>query len=136
MAKHPDQFLRTVLSLDAATGAGAALLLLLGGGLLAAPLGLPDALLRGAGVAILPFVALLVATARQPAISSDRVIAIIAINFAWVAGSLFLMFGAGLAPTTAGLVFLGVQAAAVLLIAEAQIVGLRRLKAARTAFAA
>ena len=103
---------------------------------MAAPLGLPEGLLLGAGVVMLPFVALLVATARQPAIEVGRVIAIVAVNFAWVAASLFVMFGAGLPLTTAGLVFVGAQAAAVLLIAEAQIVGLKRLRAARVAFAA
>lgn len=122
-------FLRNVLIADAVTGAGAGLLLIGGADLLSGPLGLPSALLFWSGVALIPFVATLVMVARANAAPAGVIPAIIAINFAWIAGSLYVAFGPTFAPSIIGKVFVCAQAAAVFLLAELQVVGLRRISA-------
>src|SRR5690606_17937246 len=57
--------LRQVLLLDAVATGATALLLGLGAGLLAGPLGLPEALLHGAGLILVPFVVLVAWTASR-----------------------------------------------------------------------
>jgi hypothetical protein len=47
-------------------------------------------------------------------------------NALWVAGSAFLLFGAVIASNTMGYVFIGVQAAAVAVLAELEYFGLRQ----------
>ncbi len=123
-------FLRKVLIADAATSAAAGLLLIGGADLLSGLLGLPSGLLFWSGVALFPFVAALVMVARANAAPAGVIPAIIAINFAWIAGSLFVAFGPIFAPTLIGKVFVCAQAAAVFLLAELQVMGLRRISAA------
>jgi hypothetical protein len=123
-------FLRRVLLADAATSAAAGLLMLLGAGLVADPLGLPAALLRGAGLALLPFAACVGFLGLRGGISRPAVRAVILLNALWVAASLVLLLGGWVAPTALGYAFVIAQAAAVALLAELQYVGLRRLAAA------
>jgi len=122
-------FLRNVLIADAATSAAAGLLLIGGADLLSGLLGLPSGLLFWSGVALIPFVATLVLVARASTIPAGVIPAIIAINFAWIAGSLFVAFGPLFAPTIIGKVFVCVQVAAVFLFAELQVMDLRRVNA-------
>ncbi len=89
-------------------------------------LGLPSALLFWSGVALIPFVATLVMVIRANAAPAGVVAAIIAINFAWVAASLFVAFGPVFAPTLIGKVFVCAQAAMVFLFGELQFTALRR----------
>lgn len=117
-------FLRKVIIVDAATGAVAAAAMIAGADHTHALFGLPSALLFWAGVATIPFVALLVWTLRSN--STALVPLIIGINFTWVAGSLYVAFAAGLGPTLAGQIFVCAQAAAVLILAELQVMSLRR----------
>ena len=123
-------FLRKVLIADAATSAAAGLLLIGGADLLSGLLGLPSGLLFWSGVALFPFVAALVMVACANAAPAGVIPAIIAINFAWIAGSLFVAFGPIFAPPLIGKVFVCAQAAAVFLLAELQVMGLRRISAA------
>jgi hypothetical protein len=119
-------FLRKVLIVDA-TISGAACLAFMGGADLTVDLlGLPSQLLFRSGVALIPFVATLVIIMRANAAPTGVVAAIIAIKFAWVAGSLFVGFGPVFAPTLLGKVFVCAQAAMVFLFAELQFVALRR----------
>jgi len=81
-----------------------AFLLVTSAGLLAGLLGLPEALLRGAGLAFVPFVALVAWTAfREPA-PTGALLAIIVGNVIWVAASLLLLISGYVAPTLAGYV--------------------------------
>ena len=89
-------------------------------------LGLPSELLFWSGVALIPFVATLVMVIRPNAAPTGVVAAIVAINFAWVAASLFVAFGPVFAPTLIGKVFVCAQAAMVLLFGELQVTALRR----------
>lgn len=91
---------------------------------------LPEALIRGAGLALIPFLALVLTMAVKPA--RGGVIAVIAINIAWVIAS-FVTMAAFVSPNAFGYVFITAQALAVALFAELQILAVRNEgKAART----
>lgn len=117
-------FLRKVILVDAVTGVGAGIALIAGADFTHELLGLPSALLFWSGLALIPFIAALVWTLRSN--STALVPAIIAANFAWVAGSLYVAFGPTFAPTLPGQVFVCGQAAVVLILAELQVMSLRR----------
>lgn len=123
-------YLKKVLIADAAISGAAAVAMMAGSTFLPALLGLPAELLLWAGVALIPFVAGLVLVIRQREIAPGVVVAIIAINIAWVVASLVVAFGPVFAPTLFGKVFVVAQAAVVALFAELQIIGLRRARAA------
>ena len=126
---HP-RFLPRVLLLDAvATGATAAVLLA-AADLLAPPLSLPAGLLRGAGLALLPFVIVVYALSRQAAPPRGAVAAVVAVNLAWAAASAWVAFASGLQPSPAGVVFVLAQAAAVLAFADLGWIGLRSARPA------
>lgn len=111
---------RRLLLADATTCGASALLLTIGGGLLAPVLGLPEALLRYAGVALVPFVVVLLVVARQSSPSGAAVRGIAASNLAWVAASILLLESGWVAPTTLGTAFVLAQAVAVAALAALQ----------------
>lgn len=117
-------FLRNVLIADAVTGVGAGIALIAGADFTHELLGLPSALLFWAGVALVPFVAMLAYAIRSN--STAIVPWIIGINFAWVAGSLYVAFGPTFAPSLIGQLFVCAQAAVVFILAELQVIGMRR----------
>ena len=117
-------FLRKVVLADAVTGAGAGIALIAGADLTHAMLGLPSALMFWAGVALIPFLVLLVTILRTG--STALVPLVIGVNFAWVAASLYVAFGPSFAPTILGQVFVCAQAAVVFALSELQVIGLRR----------
>lgn len=124
--------LRDALRVDALASGLMGAALVLGGGVLAAPLGLPEPLLRGAGAVLLPFAATVALAGRTLAVSRFAAAGIVATNLLWVLASALLLLVDGLvAPTTLGFAFVAAQALAVLAFAEAQWIGLRR--AARAA---
>lgn len=129
MPVQMSSYLKKVLIADAAISAAAAIAMMAGSAFLPALLGLPSELLLWAGVALIPFVAGLFLVLRQPQVARGAVVAIIAINIAWVLASLVVAFGPVFAPTLLGKVFVVAQAAAVALFAELQIIGLRRSRA-------
>jgi hypothetical protein len=122
-------FLRQVLFIDAAVSGAAGLLMAAGAPFLSPLLGLPAGLLFWAGVALFPFVALLVAVARRREVSRIVIVDIVAINALWVAASLGLLLSGVVAPTLLGYAFVIAQALAVALLAELQFTGLRRTTA-------
>ena len=121
---HP-RFLPRVLLIDAAASAVTAVLLVAAADHLAPLLQLPAALLRGAGVALLPFVAVVYGLSRQAAPSRAAVAGVVAINFAWVAASVWVAFGGAWQPSLAGIGFVLAQALAVLVFADLGWFGLR-----------
>ena len=123
-------FLHRALLLDAVATGATAVLMLAGAGLLAGPLGLPAGLLRGAGLVLVPFVALVAWTALRPLLLAGAVRAVIGLNAAWVVGSLALLIGGWVAPTALGTVFVIAQAVVVGAFAELQFLGLRRARTA------
>lgn len=129
MAFTLNPFLRQVLIVDAVVSGAAGLLMVAGAPLLSPLLGLPANLLFWAGVALLPFVALLIAVARRGEASRLLLIDIIAINALWVAASFGLLVSGAVAPTLLGYAFVIAQALTVALLAELQFVGFRRTAA-------
>jgi hypothetical protein len=123
-------FLRRALMLDAVASGATGLLVIAGAGLLEGLLGLPAALLRGAGLVLVPYVAFVIWTGSREAISRPAVWAIIAANVLWAAASGLLLLSGWVAPTGLGYAFVIGQAVVVALLGELQYVGLRRPTAA------
>jgi len=119
-------FLRYALLADAVASGATGLLLIAGADLLTGLLGLPVALMREAGLLLVPYVALVAFVGTREAISRPAVQAIIALNLLWVVGSMGLLMGGWVAPTALGTAFVIAQAVAVGVFAELQFIGLRR----------
>jgi len=123
---HPSPFLRKSLLLDVAATGATAVLLIAAAGLLDGLLGLPVALMREAGLILLPFVAFVVWVGTREVVARGAVWTIIAANALWVAASIGLLVGGWVAPTALGYAFVIAQAAVVALFAELQYAGLKR----------
>ena len=123
-------FLRNVLRADALVSGAAGLLMAAGAPWLAPFLGLPSGLLFWAGVALFPFVALLLGVAARGEVKRLMLVDIIGINALWVAASFGVLFSGAVAPNVLGYAFVIAQALAVAVLAELQFVGLRRSSAA------
>ena len=119
-------FLRNVLLLDAVATGATAVLALAGASLLGPLLGIPSGLLFWAGVALVPFVAMVFAVSRRQTVSRAMMVEIIAINVLWVVASFGLLVSGAISPNLLGIAFVSAQAVAVALFAELQYVGLRR----------
>lgn len=121
-------FLRNVLFADAVASFGSAALLIAAPGPVAELTGLSKVLLLEAGVALVPFVLLVLAVASRREIPRVGVKAIVALNVLWVIGSIAVL-AAG-APNALGYAFVIVQAVAVGVFAELQVNGLKRARQA------
>jgi hypothetical protein len=130
MPYRSNSFLRTVLLADAIASGATGLLMIAGAGLLEGLLGLPVALMREAGLVLIPYVAFVAWIGTREAISRSSVQAIIAINVLWAAASIGLLVSGWVAPTMLGTAFVIAQGAVVAVLAELQFVGLRRSAAA------
>ncbi len=119
-------FLRYALLADAIASGATGLLMIAGADLLTGILGLPVALMRESGLLLVAYVALVAFVGTREAIPLGAVKAIIALNVLWVLGSVGLLVGGFVAPTALGYAFVIVQAVAVGVLAELQIIGLRR----------
>ncbi|MBB4040209.1 hypothetical protein GGR34_001860 [Microvirga flocculans] len=118
--------LRQALLADAATSGAFGLLMLIGAGPLSGLLGLPETLLRIAGIALLPYAGFLGWLGVREAILKPVAWAVVLGNALWVADSALLLMSGWIAPTSAGYAFVIAQALVVLMYAEFQYVGLRR----------
>ncbi len=123
-------FLRRALLLDAAASGATALLAIAAAGLLEGLLGLPAALLRWAGLVLLPYVAFVVYAGTREEISRSTVWAVIVANVLWAIASALLLVSGWVAPTALGYAFVIGQALVVALLGELQYMGLRRPMAA------
>jgi hypothetical protein len=118
--------LRRALVLDAVASGAMAGLLVLAAPALSGIFGLSADLLRGVGVVLLPWVALLAWTTTRPRPARGLVLAIVAANAAWVAASAWLPLSGLVSPTTLGTAFVVAQAVAVAVFADLQWMGLRQ----------
>jgi hypothetical protein len=121
--------LRLALEADAlVTGANGLAYLALAG-----PIGdllsLSAPLLRGVGAFLLVFAAGVYAISRRDPIPAVPVRAVVAANAAWAAGSVVAAIAGWGDPSTAGTVWIVLQALVVAAFADAQILGLRRATA-------
>jgi hypothetical protein len=127
---HPSLFLRRSLLLDAVASGATGALMLAGAGLLEGWLGIPAALMRGAGLVLVPYVAFVGYLATRETMTPAAVWTVIAANALWAAASGALLLSGWVAPTALGYAFVLAQAVAVAAFGELQYVGLRRPAAA------
>lgn len=119
-------FLRRTLTVDAAISGATGGLLLVSAGMLARLLDVPELLLRYSGAVLVPFAIYVGLIARRRTVPRASVVAIIALNIAWVAGSVWVALGGAIRPSPLGYAFIIAQAIAVAVFAELQYVGLRQ----------
>ena len=125
--------LRLILLADAAASGATAALLVAGAALLERLLGLPVALMREAGMLLIPYVVLVLFVASRPSVAVAAVNAIIAVNAAWTAASVLLLAGGWVSPTLLGVAFVLAQALAVGAFGALQYACLRQAAAGVTA---
>ena len=130
MTIQSSPLLRQALVADATTSAAFGLMMLIGVGPLSGIFGLPDMLLRIAGLVLLPYAAFIGWLGLREQIQKPIAWAVVLGNALWVVDSLLLLVSGWVSPTSAGYAFVIAQALVVLMYAEFQIVGLRRSGAA------
>ncbi|WP_224245390.1 hypothetical protein [Hyalangium gracile] len=89
-------------------------------------LGLETALLRTAGIILIPFGALVLYFAAKPHVSHRAVWFIVTVNLLWVVDSILLLVTGWAEPTLLGYLFTVGQALAVTVFAGLEYAGLRR----------
>src|SRR5262245_6465496 len=94
--------LRQALLADALLTGATGLLLVLGAPYLAGLLELPEALLRSAGLVLLPFVGFVAYVARGERFLRSALWAVIVINALWAVGSITLLLSGWVAPNLLG----------------------------------
>ncbi len=119
-------FLRRALLADALISGATGLLMLIGANVLASLLGLPEALLRYAGLVLLPYGALVAYVATREQLRRWAVWAVIVANAIWAVDSIILLLSGWLTPNALGYAFIIFQALVVAAFAEIQYIGLRR----------
>ena len=124
MFRSSTSLLRVALLGDAAASGATGLLMAAAAGPLAPLLGLPEPLLRGAGLMFLPYAAFVAWLSRRPALGLVR--AVVALNLLWAADCVLLLASGFVAPTGLGTAFVLLQASVVLGFALAQWAGLRQ----------
>jgi hypothetical protein len=125
----PSRLLRHALLADAAASAATGLLLAFGATPLAPLLGLPEQLMQGAGLALVPLAGAIAVLATRPSALAALYWAMIVLNMLWVADSVVLLFSGAVSPTGLGTAFVLAQALAVAAVTQAEIIGLRRSRA-------
>ncbi len=130
------RFLRNALAADAAACAATGLLLAMAAGPLSGLLGFPASFLRGAGLVLLPCAALLAWFCARETLPRLVVYAVIGVNILWVADSIAILVAGWFQPSGLGIAFVLAQAAAVAVIAELEVIGLKRSAASSSANAA
>ena len=117
---------RRVLIADALISGMTGIAMIVAAGALEPLLNIPAPLMRTAGVALLPFAAMVVYFSQPAQLTRARVWTVIALNFAWVAASVLVLLGGVIQPSTIGIAFVVFQAVVVAVLGELQVVGLRR----------
>lgn len=120
----PTLFLRRALLADAVASAGTGVLMVFGAGFLTSLLGLPEVLLREAGIFLLPYAAFVGWMGTRIRLPEGLVWLVIIGNALWTVASIALFVWT--APTALGYAFVLGQAVAVGIFAELQYMGLKR----------
>jgi hypothetical protein len=129
-ALKPTSFLRLTLLGDAVASGATGLLLAAAAGSLAPLLGLPEPLLRIAGLVLLPYAAFVAWLGRRTMLGRGAVWTVVAANLLWAADSVLLLVLGPVSPTALGVAFVLAQALVVLGFAIAQWIALRRARGA------
>ena len=124
---HPTPFLRFALLGDAAASGATGLLLAAGASFLASPLGLPEGLLRVAGLVLLPYAAFVawLGARNGGGVPRNALRAVVAVNLLWALDSVLLLAIGPVTPNGLGVAFVLAQALAVLGFAAMQWTALR-----------
>src|SRR3981189_1963917 len=123
---HPSLFLRRAVLADAIFSSVSALLLAFGAGALAPVLNLPEALLRGTGLFLIAFAALVGWLGTRQSMPKALVVIVIAGNAAWTLASIALLFSGAVTPNLLVEAVVPIQVIAVVALAELQYIGLRK----------
>jgi hypothetical protein len=129
-ARDGQRLLRRSLRLDAAASGALGALLAAGGAALDGPLGIPAAVLVPVGGFLVLYGAALWLLGSRPRPSRPAVRVVVAGNLVWAAASVLVAVAGWWSPTTLGTVLVLAQAAAVVLLVELQLAGLRRSRPA------
>ncbi|RJL33181.1 hypothetical protein [Bailinhaonella thermotolerans] len=128
-APRTDTFLRRVLLLDAILTGASALMWVGLTGFLHDLTGLPEGLLRGAGLVLLPYVAFLAYIATRPEVPRKGAWAAVIINALWTVDSVIVLVAGWAGDLNAlGVGYVLFIAAVVLGFAELQYIGLRKAR--------
>ena len=122
--------LRLALLADAAASGAMGVLLAAAADPLAAWFGLPVALLREVGLPLIPYAGLLLYLASRQTTPRLPAQLIVAGNVLWVLGSAMLLMSGLVAPAALGTAFVIAQALIVAILAELQVMGLKRQRLA------
>ena len=123
---QPGALLRNVLMTDAVVSGLVLLLLILGAEAVAGITGLPVMALRVVGIALIPWVALLLWAQTRRSVAPAAVWTVIGLNALGAMVCLALAFAANIGLSASATVFIAVNGVGALLLAQAQFVGLRR----------
>jgi hypothetical protein len=123
---HPDSFLRRVWWADAAISAVVGAAMAVAAGPLAALTALPERLLVAAGLALLPYAAFLAWLATRQRVQRVAAWLPVPINVVWAIDCMAVV-AAQPTPRPALIAFIAVQVVTVLVFAELQFIGMRRL---------
>jgi hypothetical protein len=118
--------LRLALLADAVASGAMGVLLAVAADPVALWFGLPVALLREVGLLLIPYTILLVYLATRATTPRLPAQLIVAGNVLWVIGSVALLISDLVAPTALGMAFVIAQALIVAILAELQLLGLKR----------
>lgn len=125
LTSQPILPLRRTLWLDAIVSGATGLLLLFGATFLVDLFALPEALLRYAGLALVPYVAFVVFVAQRQPVSLTATWVVIVANVLWATASIALLFTGWVAPNVLGGGFVLFQALVVAAFAVLQFMALR-----------
>lgn len=126
LLSNTSPFLRRTLLIDAMISGATGLVMALGANTLNEMLGVPLALLRYAGLSLLPFAAFLIYLARRESLSRPVIWAVIVANVLWAVDSILILLIGWVEPNLLGYAFIIAQALIVAVFAEAQYLGLRK----------
>lgn len=125
MLKHLD--LRLALRIDALASGAVGVLQLVAATLLHDWLGAPVTLLRVTGAFLVVFALLLWTIASRPAVDPRAAWSVVAANATWVVASVAVVAAGWFGLTGLGVAFVLMQAAIVVVFADLQVLGLRRM---------
>ena len=122
--------LRLALKLDAVASGALGAILLVTATVLDDLLGIPLGLLVPVGLFLLAYAAFVWVVGSRPRINRKAAWTVVALNFVWVADSVVVVLAGPFPLTGLGVTFILAQAAAVVLFADLQFLGLRRAQRA------
>lgn len=127
---HPSLFLRRALQADAIFSGVSALMLVFGADLFASLTNLPEVFLRNTGLVLVVYAALMGYLGTRSMMSKAAVWAVIAVNAIWAIDSFILLVSGWVSPNLLGQALIVMQAVAVGVFAELQLIGLRKSESA------